>query len=336
MAKVTNLTFEFKSGNQFSGKQGRFELEGLTVSSEIEFDDISFYIDDEKYEGGISTFTSNSLSAEELFSDIVNAYLRDDTTDFEFDNDWKVFNTIKNKSKYQGNILVSFPQDYYGIVEFECMLKTNEYGFYYSDDMFLMLDKNNGIVTDMEQFFTQALDEEIEDIQSGAKKALYTGEEFDTYVAEYFGESKRTNSMKLNLFENKENGSWVNVGDVNFLDGGFIIYDNGDGTYDFVRCNYVYDTPDDKYVYLIEDGTVDINDSWIDVDAVESYADCKKDTDPMWFARACVDYYGGENFGAVSVPRGLDDYSDYLYSEEGVEDYMKDYDLPSEIYFDGD
>jgi len=333
MAKVTNLTFQFKSGNQFSGKQGRFEIEGLTVGSEIEFDEITFYVEDEKYEGGISTFTSANLSAEELFSDVVNAYFRDDVTDFEFNNDWSIFDSIKNRSKYQGQILISFPQDYIGIVDFECMLKTKEYGFYSHDDLFLMLDDDNGIVTDTETFFAEALDDEIEDIQSGKKKALYTGEEFDTYVAEYFGESRRINTMKLNLFENRNAQNWENIGDVNFLDGGFIISDNGDGTYDFVRCNYVYDTPDDEYVYLIEDGTVDINDSWIDVDAVESYADCKKDTDPMWFARACVDYYGGENFGAVGVPRGLDDYSDYLYTAEGVEEYMKGYDLPSDIYF---
>ena len=220
MAKATNLTFQFKSGNQFSGKQGRFEIEGLTASSEIEFDEITFYIEDEKYEGGISSFTSNSLSAEELFSDVVNAYLRDDVTDFEFNDDWNIFDSIKNSSKYQGQILISFPQDDFGIIDYECMLKTDEFGFYSHDDLFLMLDDNNGIVTDTELFFTQALDDEIEDIQNGKKKALYTGEEFDAYVAEYFGESKRTNTMKLNLFENKENGSWENYGDVNFLDGG--------------------------------------------------------------------------------------------------------------------
>lgn len=332
MAKVTNLTFQFKSGNQFSGKQGRFEIGGLTASSEIEFDEITFYVEDEKYEGGISSFTSNSLSAEELFSDVVNAYLRDDVTDFEFNNDWNIFDSIKNRSKYQGQILISFPQDDFGVIDYECMLKTDEFGFYSHNDLFLMLDNNNGIVTDTELFFTQALDDEIEDIQSGKKKALYTGEEFDAYVAEYFGESKRTNTMKLNLFENKENGSWENYGDVNFLDGGFIIKDLGNGEYDFVACNVVYDVDSDHH-YLIEEGTIDINDSWIDVEEIERFADCKKDEEPIWFARACVDYYGAENFGANVPPRGLEDYDDFLYTAEGVEDYMKDYDLPSEIYF---
>lgn len=149
-----------------------------------------------------------------------------------------------------------------------------------------------------------------------------------------FGES-RVSNMKLNLTESYGDGKWENVGDVNFLDGGFIIKDLGNGEYDFVACNVVYDVDSDHH-YLIEEGTIDINDSWIDVEEIERYADCKKDEEPVWFARACVDYYGAENFGANVPRRGLEDYDDFLYTAEGVEDYMKDYDLPSEIYFDGD
>lgn len=149
-----------------------------------------------------------------------------------------------------------------------------------------------------------------------------------------FGES-RVSNMKLNLTESYGDGKWENYGDVNFLDGGFIIKDLGNGEYDFVACNVVYDVDSDHH-YLIEEGTIDINDSWIDVEEIERYADCKKDEEPVWFARACVDYYGAENFGANVPRRGLEDYDDFLYTAEGVEDYMKDYDLPSEIYFDGD
>ena len=152
--------------------------------------------------------------------------------------------------------------------------------------------------------------------------------------SKYYGES-RVSNMKLNLTESYGSGKWENYGDVNFLDGGFIIKDLGNGEYDFVACNVVYDVDSDHH-YLIEEGTIDINDSWIDVDEIERFADCKKDEEPEWFARACVDYYGAENFGANVPRRGLEDYDDFLYTAEGVEDYMKDYDLPSEIYFDGD
>lgn len=164
-----------------------------------------------------------------------------------------------------------------------------------------------------------------------------TGESEVLGYDDVFYENKNNGSMKLDLNEGYErnSGKWENLGDVNFLDGGFVLKDLGDGEYDFVACNVVWDVDSDHH-YLLEEGTIDINDSWIDVDEIERFADCKKDEDPMWFARACVDYYGAENFGAYVPRRGLEDYDDVLYTAEGVEDYMKDYDLPSEIYFDGD
>lgn len=189
---------------------------------------------------------------------------------------------------------------------------------------------------------------EIWNRETGVKQVW----ESDGYFADFNGESplfyddfyagvkepkKENKTMKLDLNEGYErnSGKWENLGDVNFLDGGFVLKDLGNGEYDFVACNVVWDVDSDHH-YLLEEGTIDINDSWIDVDEIERFADCKKDEDPMWFARACVDYYGAENFGAYVPRRGLEDYDDVLYTAEGVEDYMKDYDLPSEIYFDGD
>jgi hypothetical protein len=56
----------------------------------------------------------------------------------------------------------------------------------------------------------------------------------------------------------------------------------------------------------------------------------------MLFATDCVRYYGGENFGAEGVGyRGMKP-EEYLYTAEGVEEYMSSYNIPSNIYFDGE
>lgn len=128
-----------------------------------------------------------------------------------------------------------------------------------------------------------------------------------------------------------------NYGDVNFLDGGCVVAQDPDrqGCYYVITCDYVWDTPGDHH-YLIQDCYVDINDDWIDVDAVEQYADVDKETDPMLFATDCVRYYGGQNFGANVPPMGLSNYDDSLYTAEGVEEYMSDYNISNDIYFDGE
>lgn len=125
-----------------------------------------------------------------------------------------------------------------------------------------------------------------------------------------------------------------NCGDTNFLDGGCVVAKDGDrdGCYYVVTCDYVWDTPGDHH-YLIQDCYVDINDDWIDVAAVERFADANKEVDPEMFAADCVRYYGGQEFGANVPHRGLSDYDVSLYTAEGVEEYMSQYNLPVNIYF---
>lgn len=140
--------------------------------------------------------------------------------------------------------------------------------------------------------------------------------------------------MKKYIKSSKTNLVWGNYGDVNFLDGGCIIAkdpDNDSGYY-VILCDYVYDTPGENN-YLLQDCYVDIDDSWIDVAEVEQADNVNKETEPEWFARYCIDWYGGENFGANVPPRGLDDYTGLLYTAEEVEEYMSKYNLPSNIHF---
>ena len=143
--------------------------------------------------------------------------------------------------------------------------------------------------------------------------------------------------MKRYVKASNYNLIWENYGDDNFLDGGCIVAEDPDrqGCYYVITCNYVNDTPGDHH-YLIQNCYVDISDDWIDVLAVENSMGCDQESQPMWFAVSCVEYYGGQNFGADVPSRGLSNYDDSLYTAEGVEEYMSDYNLPADIYFDGE
>ena len=140
--------------------------------------------------------------------------------------------------------------------------------------------------------------------------------------------------MKKYIKSSKSGLVFENYGDLNFLDGGCVIAKDPDreGCYYVILCDYVWDTPGDHH-YLIQDCYVDINDSWIDPDEVELADHVSKEKEPDWFARYCIDWYGGQNFGAYVPNRGLDNYDDSLYTAEGVEEYMSKYNIPSNIYF---
>ena len=91
---------------------------------------------------------------------------------------------------------------------------------------------------------------------------------------------------------------YKNYGDVNFFEYGRLAELQKDGTVDVLVCNPVFGLRDPRY-YQFDYINVDINDSWINVDAVCSYADVSKE-DIIRFALACVDYYGTENFGGAA------------------------------------
>jgi hypothetical protein len=136
--------------------------------------------------------------------------------------------------------------------------------------------------------------------------------------------------MKQYVKSSENIGKWKNFGDVNFLDGGCVVADVSSdynpGTYHIIRCDFVWDMGDDPAHYQVSDTIIDINDSWIDEYRVSSFADCNKETEPEWFARAVLDYYGAYNCGG----------EDYMMTAQEVEDYMSQYDIPADIYFDGE
>lgn len=166
--------------------------------------------------------------------------------------------------------------------------------------------------------------------------------DFDIEACDKITASKQPKYMANMVSASTSNSSLVfeNYGDVNFLDDGCVAAADPDreGCYYVITCYPVEGVNSDHH-YLIQDCYVDINDSWIDPDAVGDYSGVhgfKTKEEEAWFAVDCVHYYGGENFGANVPSRGLDNYDDVLYTAEGVEEYMSKYNLPSSIYFDGE
>lgn len=96
---------------------------------------------------------------------------------------------------------------------------------------------------------------------------------------------------------------YVSYGDANFMDGGLLIADNGNGYYSFVKCDA---DPDGDDNYLFSVGEVDINADWIDDNAVKSYAGADRNIDPIRFVDGCISYYGAENFGESGWYSGYD------------------------------
>ena len=114
---------------------------------------------------------------------------------------------------------------------------------------------------------------------------------------------------------------YKNYGDVNFFDYGRMAEVQNDGTVDVWVCNLVSDCEDPDRCYQFDHVNVDINDSWIDADAVCSYADTSKN-DIIQFALACIDYYGVENFGGTAY------YTEEQFKTENeILDILKCYDI---------
>ena len=189
------LELEFLSENldtfKFKGFDGdcMFEVDNLRVSKNtLDYDTVTLYIDGEVYDPytkKLTNWAGTYGDSVTLFEFVLNAYLRDDNTDFQFNDDWKKFDTFKSMATVENGLVTLLPQyDGFDVIFYELDLATDEFKYYMQNDSFMLLDKNNSIVTDEEFFFTQAYDEDTAAILKGEKKALYTGENWDLYVAE--------------------------------------------------------------------------------------------------------------------------------------------------------
>ena len=188
-------TFTFTT-NGGTWKTGTFDVDNISVIGsgdqyDIEYDDITLTLDGELYEGAISSFHSNSLSDDELFSSVVNAYLRGDKSNYtSFTGDWNIFDEVKSLEEWEGNIQIKLPvYDGFEVKQYELDLATPEYRYYSYQDEFLMLDKNGDVITDMENFYYEGLCDDLVHILRGETECLYKNEyNINALMEEYGGE----------------------------------------------------------------------------------------------------------------------------------------------------
>ena len=93
---------------------------------------------------------------------------------------------------------------------------------------------------------------------------------------------------------------YKNYGDYNYLTWGGCLVDSehSDTCFDIIYLRQ-YDDIEGQYIFC--ELSVDITDKWIDKKAVMQYIGMSEDDfDAIQYAIGCVDYYGPENFGALS------------------------------------
>lgn len=188
------LTFEFADNAKW--KTGEFVFDDIQVIGEgddvnIQYDNIELYLDGNLYDGGISTFHSNSLSTDELFESVLNSYLCNNTGEYKsFGSGWSVFSKIMDKTEEGENGLpIKIPvYDGFDIVMYELQLATPERRYYVYDDDYMVLDNNGEVVTDYEFFYTQAFEADLYECLKSNTECLYRGYDVDAVIEEYDGE----------------------------------------------------------------------------------------------------------------------------------------------------
>ena len=187
------LTFEF--ADKANWKTGKFVFDDIQVVGEgddvnVQYDNIKLYLDGKLYEGGIKTFHSNSVSADELFESVLNSYLRNNTGEYtSFGKEWSIFSKIMKKTKANKSGLVTKLPVYDGfvVVVYDLQLATQDHRYYAHDDEFMMLDNSGEIITDYEFFYTQAFEEDLFACLKGETKCLYQGYDTKAIIEEYGG-----------------------------------------------------------------------------------------------------------------------------------------------------
>lgn len=185
------LSFTLKDGKRF--KEGVFYIDGLTIidtdgNYEINYDDIELELDGKPYDGTLEVWRGY-LSTEDIFDQVLSGYLMNDGTYTSFSEDWSAFTDLENLKEYQGDLLIKLPVFRIDeVVIYELDLATPDHRYYIADDEVMMLDSDNEIVTDMENFYMEAIEEDITDILRGDLECLYMGYNVKQYIEEVGGE----------------------------------------------------------------------------------------------------------------------------------------------------
>jgi hypothetical protein len=178
------LSFSLKDG-----KDCYFDVDGLYVTDNaISWDNVKLYIDYAPYDSSFETWSGSKLSDDDVFEQTINAYIRNDTSDYKsFGNEWSVFDPLFLNMNYDSskNLMLTLPViEFDEVVLYNLDMATPDYTFYSHNDSFKVFDANGGLVTDYENFFMSAMYEEYEDIINGKTECLYITPEVEEYLSE--------------------------------------------------------------------------------------------------------------------------------------------------------
>ena len=188
---MTTLTFEL-SDPKAPCKLGKFEIDELNITGsgedlEIEYDDIRLFLDGKRYDGTFSNWAGSSYDDADIFDQVLAAYLRNDTDDYQNFEGFEIFNQLEKLKEWEDNILIKFPVYSYGVRVYNLLLATPSNRYYWGDDYFLMLNSEGKIITDVECFFDSAYIEDICAILKGEQKCLYKSNNVDEFIKEHGG-----------------------------------------------------------------------------------------------------------------------------------------------------
>lgn len=191
---ITKLSFTFSDKAKWS--KGSFEIVNLCINGAgeeitVDYDEIHLFLDNQLYEGGITTWNTNNLSTEELFDSVLSSFLRENKDEYKsFDESWSAeFKELLDLKEWKDGFLTKLPFYSYKVKLYTLELATDDFRFYVSDDCCLMLNTSGGIITDYENFYFQGLGEELADIFLEKKTCLYMSDETKAMVEEYGGKS---------------------------------------------------------------------------------------------------------------------------------------------------
>ncbi len=111
---------------------------------------------------------------------------------------------------------------------------------------------------------------------------------------------------------------YANHGDRNFFESGLLMDAHGADDVRFILCEPLYDDfGDDEMRYFFAAGAVDCTAEWMDVEDIAHFVGLDTVMEVTDFARACIDYYGAEEFSC--------DWDTHILTRAEVEAVVKRY-----------
>lgn len=171
---------------------GRFEIENLKVIDEkgkkrISLGRIQTYLDGALYQGGIETWAHSNVKDEELFTSVLNAYLRDDVETYHYGDEWDFFKELKlTGGSGPAEKILQYVAG--AFEEYALILAVPERRYYiFEDDACMLCNEEGGIITDIDMFLMNELYKDIVHVLKEETPCIYKGYDFDCIVKEYGG-----------------------------------------------------------------------------------------------------------------------------------------------------